>query len=400
MAAVLVAVSLVAASACGGGGAASGPPPVKIGALVPITGLGLNYYAAAFRASVKDINAHGGIKGRPVQLEICDDRSDPMQAQVCARQLVSDGVIATAANISEFSMVEGPILDEAGIPQIGSEALNPEDFSLPTAFPMDGGILVQMAGGIVGMKRRGLHALFMATLDSPPGRGLVQFAGGLVRSADINVVGAAYIPAAAADVSAYVQAAMQSKADVVFSGLPPTLTYPFLYASKLAGARYLIMVPNGEFTPKDIAAFGGPNAITENDIMFAALPPLTATDRFPALRTFASDMDTELATGDTAAAAEHRTGGSLVAWLTVQIIAREAAALDTVDAPSLLRAFRTKPTIDTLGLTPPWSPGRAGLPNFPRVTNLYGYLSSQHNGVEVLTDPTPFNPFEFLRLAG
>ena len=69
-----------------------------------------------------------------------------------------------------------------------------------------------------------------------------------------------------------------------------------------------------------------------------------------------------------------------------------------MDAAHLLESLRTKPVIDTLGLTPPWSPGQTGLPNLPRVTNLYGYLSTQRNGVEVLADPTPINPFLLLRL--
>jgi hypothetical protein len=51
-------------------------------------------------------------------------------------------------------------------------------------------------------------------------------------------------------------------------------------------------------------------------------------------------------------------------------------------------------------MTPPWAPGRTGLPIAPRATNLSGYLISQRNGVEVLVDPTPFDPFQALGLAG
>jgi len=397
-AAVVGLVGLLAAGC--GESAPTGPRPIKIGALVPVSALALDYYVAGFEAAARDINGRGGVRGRPVEVEICDDRNDPNEAQACARQLVSDGVIATAASISVFSMVEGPILDEAGIPQVGNEAINPEDSNLPTAFPLDGGIVTQMAGGIVGIKRRGLHTMFVVTLDTPPGRTIVQLAGQLVRPAEIGMAGAAYVPAAASDLTSYVQAAMQSRADVVFPALPPYLTLPFLMASRHAGARYLIMVPYGEFTPRDIAMMGGRDAITENDIEFTALPPLSATDRFPAVAEFASDMDAELAAGDAGAAAELRTGGTLQAWLTVQIIAREASELTTIDAPSLLRALRTRPTVDTMGLTPPWAPSRTGPPGFPRATNLFGYLVSQWSGVEVLTDPTPFSPFQVLRLSG
>jgi ABC-type branched-subunit amino acid transport system substrate-binding protein len=396
LAVVLAMVSLAAVAGCGGGGTA-GPAPIRIGALVPLSGFGLSYYASAFQAAVRSINAQGGIKGRRIEMDVCDDHSDPNEAQACARKLVGDGVIATAANVSEFSMVEGPILDEAGIAQVGSEAISPEDFTLPTAFPLDGGIFVQAAGGIVGVKRRGLHSLFAVTIDTPAGRTLVGSVSQVAKAAGIDVTGSAYIPEAASNLTAYVQAAMQSKADVVFPGLPPSATIPFLQVSRLLGARYLIMVPAGEFTPADIAAMGGARAVTENDIEFAALPPISAADRFPALKAFLADMDAQLAAGDGNAAPEHRTGGSVAAWLCIQIIAKLASALPRIDAAGILDALRTSPTVDTLGLTPPWAPGRTGLPSMPRVTNVFGYLSTQKNGVEVLSDPTPFNPLQVMR---
>jgi hypothetical protein len=87
----------------------------------------------------------------------------------------------------------------------------------------------------------------------------------------------------------------------------------------------------------------------------------------------------------------------VAAWLCIQIIAKLASALPRIDAAGILDALRTSPTVDTLGLTPPWAPGRTGLPSMPRVTNVFGYLSTQKNGVEVLSDPTPFNPLQVMR---
>jgi ABC-type branched-subunit amino acid transport system substrate-binding protein len=394
---VLTAATLAAVLGCGDG-AANGPRPITIGALVPVTGLGLPYYMAAFSAAVRSINAHGGIRGRPVRLENCDDRNDPNLAQACARQLVGDGVVATVGDISTFSMVEAPILDEAGIAQVGNTALNPEDSTLPTAFPLTGGLVDLMAGSLVGMKRRGLHSLFVVTTDTPPGRLIVQLAGQLVRGAGVSLAGASYTPLAATDLGAYVQAAVQSKTEVVFPALAPPMTIQYAMASRHGGAKYQIAVPYGEFRPRDIEQMGGRQAITENDIEFSTLPPLSAADRFPAIRAFLADMDAEQRAGDSSATPELRTGGSLTAWLCVQIVARLAATLPTVDAPAMLRALRTSSTVDTLGLTPPWTPGRTGLPTAPRLTNLFGYLVSQRNGVEVLVDPTPFDPLQALGL--
>jgi ABC-type branched-subunit amino acid transport system substrate-binding protein len=389
----------VLGTACAGQ-APPGPTPVRIGSLISAAGLGLNDYQAAFRAAERSINAHGGIRGRPVVVEVCDDRNDPNLAQACARQLVAHGVVATAGDVSELTMVEGPILNEAGIPRVGNFPLNPEDSTLPNAFPLEGGLFTQMAGDLVGLRRRGLHTLFVVTVDTPPARTQFQLATTLLRAADVTVSGVAYLPAAATDFTPYVRAAMQSHADVVFPLLPRTMALPYLVTGVRMGARPVYMMPFGVFQPSDLARLGGDRAALENDVEFSATPPLSAGDRFPAIRAFQADMDAELAAGDRAAAPGLRSVGAMGSWLAVQIIARLAATLPTVDAPGLTRALRTRATVDTLGMTPPWTPGQTGPPPFTRVTNLSGYLLTRREGQSVLVEPEPFNPFALLRAAG
>jgi ABC-type branched-subunit amino acid transport system substrate-binding protein len=388
----VLALGLVV-GACGDSTSA-GRAPIRIGSLVPVTGLQLPNWEAALRASARDVNAHGGIRGRRVEIDNCDDQNDPNLAESCARQLVADGVVATAGNITGFSMVEAPILDEAGISQVGSVALNQEDLTLPTAFPLDGGGIGQIAGSVFGTRRRGLHSFFLATYDTPPGRLEVEFAKQIARAAGVEFAGQAYIPPAASDFTPYAQAAVQAHADVVWPGIAPFQTVQLLAAAQRIGARYLVAFPHGQLEPRDLATLGGAKGITENSIEFGALPPVTATDQFPALRTFKADMDAELAAGNPAAAPDQRTAGSVTAWLAVQVIARLAASLPTADAASVLHALRTSATVDTLGLTPPWAPGRTGPALFPRVTNPTGYFITQHNGVEVLAEPALFDPFQ------
>jgi hypothetical protein len=391
---VLVAASLLAAGCTGS--VVSGPAPIRIGALVPVTGLGLSNYLAAFRAAVRSINAHGGVRGRPVLLENCDDQNDANLAQSCARQLASDYVIATASDASGFSMVEGPILDNMGIPQVGNAPLNPEDSTLPTSFPITGGPLAQVAGGIVGMKRRGLQSLFVAASDSPSGHNTVMLADKVTKAGQVSL-SSTFVPVSAADLSAYIKAAMQSKAEVVFPALTPAQTIQFVKTSKAAGASYTIMVPYGQFSPRDILAMGGPGALTENDIEFSAVPPLSAADQFSAIKLFTADMDAELAAGDMDAAADLRSGGSLSAWLSVQIIFKLASTLGTINASTIWAALLTYPSVDTLGLTPTWIPSKSGPSGSARLTNLNGYLVTQHRGQEVLDgDGKPLNPLQVL----
>jgi branched-chain amino acid transport system substrate-binding protein len=398
--AVAVALAGLAATACGTGGAVPGLPPVRLGALVPVSAPGMSSYAAALRAAVRGVNARGGIKGRPVELELCDDGGDPSEAQACARQLAADNVIATVGDSSGFSMVEGPILDAMGVPRVGNVPVNSEDLTLPTAFPLTGGLVGLVAGGLVGMRRRGFQSLFIAWSDTPSGRSTVPTATALLKAAGITLADSTSVPLAASDIGPYVQAAIQSRAQVVLPSLSRSQTLDFVSASRAAGATYAIMLPYGLFGGRDIARLGGSEARTENDIEFSTVPPLSASDQFPAIRRFTADLDAELARGDAAAAADERRGDGLVAWLSVQVVARLASQLGLVNASSIWGALLTNQTVDTLGLTAPWTPRKAGPSQTPRLTNLNGYLVTQRGGVETLADPTPLNPLQTLGVSG
>ncbi|MBO0687321.1 MAG: ABC transporter substrate-binding protein, partial [Candidatus Dormibacteraeota bacterium] len=275
--------------------------------------------------------------------------------------------------------------------QVGGEALNPEDTSLPTAFPLDGGIVTQVIGDVIGIKARGLHSLFVVTLDTPSGQLTAALAAQAARAVGIQMLGVAYAPQAAADFTPYVQAAQQSHADVVWPALLEPWLGQFLAASKTVGAKYVITAAYGAWSPRDIAELGGAHSPTEGSIEFGPVPPVTATAEFPALRTFKSDLDAEWAAGDKDAAPDLRSGGPLMAWVAVEAIAKVASTLPSVDSASLLKALRTSPQVDTLGLTPPWTPGRTGPPAFPRVTNPFGYLTTQQDGVQTLVNPQPIN---------
>lgn len=93
------------------------PSAIKIGGLIPVTGLGLAPNLAALKASARDVNAHGGIHGRRVEIDECDDRNNPNNAEACARQMVRDGVVATAGTVTTFGELEAPVLDAAGTPR-------------------------------------------------------------------------------------------------------------------------------------------------------------------------------------------------------------------------------------------------------------------------------------------
>jgi branched-chain amino acid transport system substrate-binding protein len=112
--------------------AAAGPPtgdPIRIGAIVSATGpaspLG-EPERAALQMLQEKYNEAGGVLGRPIEIIIEDDQSNPQNAVTAANKLIQqDNVVALlAATISPSSLAVKPIAAQAGIPQMAMAAAN------------------------------------------------------------------------------------------------------------------------------------------------------------------------------------------------------------------------------------------------------------------------------------
>ncbi|MHB9148745.1 MAG: ABC transporter substrate-binding protein [Thermoleophilia bacterium] len=153
MAAVLAALGLVWLVGCGGGDsttttaapattettavvttdttAPAGPSgdPIVIGAIVSATGpaspLG-EPERAVLEMMQAQINDAGGVLGRPVEIIIEDDQSNPKEAVTATQKLIQqDKIVALiSASISASTLATKPITAEAGIPQLAMAASN------------------------------------------------------------------------------------------------------------------------------------------------------------------------------------------------------------------------------------------------------------------------------------
>ena len=70
---------------------AQGTQPIRIGIVIPLTGATSQFGAtmsAAAKIAVSDVNAAGGVAGRPIEVLIEDDQSNPEAAVRAARKLI------------------------------------------------------------------------------------------------------------------------------------------------------------------------------------------------------------------------------------------------------------------------------------------------------------------------
>lgn len=96
----------------------------------PMTGkeatFGAQFLAGA-SAAVADINAKGGVLGKPLKLIIGDDQCDPKQARAVAEQLSASGAVLVAGHFcSSSSIPASSVYNEQGVVQISPGSTNPD----------------------------------------------------------------------------------------------------------------------------------------------------------------------------------------------------------------------------------------------------------------------------------
>lgn len=71
-----------------------------------------NYFA---KIAEKEINASGGIAGRPLEMKDCDTAMDPSRAASCIKKAVEKSLIILGPSMSFDGKVAGPIASKAGV---------------------------------------------------------------------------------------------------------------------------------------------------------------------------------------------------------------------------------------------------------------------------------------------
>ena len=147
--------------------------PVTVGVTGPLTGPNAEYGAEwkrGFDLALDEINAAGGVGGRPLAYRFEDSQSDPRQAVAVAQKFVSDpAIVAELGDLSSTaSMAASPIYQRNGLVQFGFTNSHPDFtkggdhmWSIATTQADDQPDLAQLAVGELGFKK--LAVLHLAT---------------------------------------------------------------------------------------------------------------------------------------------------------------------------------------------------------------------------------------------
>jgi branched-chain amino acid transport system substrate-binding protein len=137
---------------------------VRIGVFMSTTGTTANFGISSvngIKMAADEINAAGGINGKPVDLLVQDDRSDASEAATIVTKFVTqDQVHAVIGEVaSSRSIAAAPIAQNAKIPMLTPSSTNPEvtkkgDFIFRSCFidPYQGAAIAQFAAKTLGAK--------------------------------------------------------------------------------------------------------------------------------------------------------------------------------------------------------------------------------------------------------
>lgn len=124
-----------AAESAASGSAPSGDP-IIIGMDEDSTGPGASYSTIAgqtVRDAIEQVNAEGGILGRPVELVVENDESDPTKTPSVLRKLLDAGSVALILQSSGAAIAQAkPVVEEAGV-----IAVAPTSISQSVGLPPD-----------------------------------------------------------------------------------------------------------------------------------------------------------------------------------------------------------------------------------------------------------------------
>lgn len=198
----------------------------------------------AVNLAVEEVNAAGGIHGRPIAIRTFDTASRPEQAAIATRQFAEDdGALAVIGPFSSSECrVAFPVGDRLGIAQMAIASSAP-GLAAPFRFAFrntsDEAYLFERLLGVV--RERGIetrNAAIAYTTDEVIGRSMgTSVFPNLLQAAGIPVTGTVSFPVAAFDMSAQVAQMRGAAPDLVCMGGPPETAIVLVREMRRQGMR-------------------------------------------------------------------------------------------------------------------------------------------------------------------
>ena len=382
-------------SAAGSAAAKSGSSTITVGTAISVNSPVLNdaERKAGVEAAISDINAAGGISGHQVKLDFCDTQYSVNGEIDCARQMVTDHVVAVINPDFLADQTGEPykILAQAGIPVVGDSGLSPAGMASPNSFPLAGGLPGWVFGADDNAIRAGATKVAVVSDTNPAAEfaGKLAAAGlALAKVKPVAVVTAD--PSSDPTLSSAAAKAIAGGVNGIVVAMSPENLPKFVVAVRQAGYKGIIsslsaIVPNQIIAALKTAA---------NGILLSSQTAQVTDTANSGVAKFLADMKKY----QPSAVLDERTE---TGWAAMMLFEKVAASLSSFTPATVMQAMKTVSTPIDLQIIGPWKSAGATSPikTFPQLgfnpTVSYGVVKDG----QTVTDQTKGFPNPFVNLA-
>jgi ABC-type branched-subunit amino acid transport system substrate-binding protein len=378
-------------SSAGSSSTASSAPkgkPIVIGVINDATrpdGLSAAYIPQAAEVRAEAINAAGGIKGRPVKVVACDTKGDPNTATACARTMVSDGAVAVVGMVTIYEAQIFPVLEQAGIPAVGTIPVSSVGLTAKDSFAFTPGIIATFLGGPGLLAQLGAKSPSLVYPSNIPNTSaaLVKIWGVGVGSAKIKSGPIAGYALGTTNFNAAAVKAVGGGADGTFAFGSGPSQGPLIKAIQQQNSKLQIATLTETLTVKTLEYLG---ARADGVASVSFLSP--ATSDVPGVKMFNADVDKYQKD-------MNRTETAIMSWMGVWTLERLFKDMPTIDRPSVMAAMSKLTDFDEGGIVPPTTTTKKATdyPGMDRVYNATVVYSKVKDGKAYPIDGKFVNPF-------
>jgi branched-chain amino acid transport system substrate-binding protein len=203
---------------------ALGAEPVKLGFFMSITGRDASFGEASLngaRLAVDQVNAAGGVLGRPLELFVEDNRSLPGESATAVKKLISrDNVAALIGECSSARTLEAAsVAQAAGVPLVTPASTSPKVTEVGDAVfrvcfvdSFQGEVIATFARRRLGLKR----AALLVDAQAPYSVGLADYFSRTFRALGGEIVASQKYSGSATDFRAQLTAIRAAGPDALF----------------------------------------------------------------------------------------------------------------------------------------------------------------------------------------
>jgi branched-chain amino acid transport system substrate-binding protein len=249
--------------------------PIKIGVIQPLSGpvaASGNYVRMGAEIARDWLNAKGGVLGRPVQLLVEDNKSDPKEAATAAEKLiVRDKVpVIVGAWGSSMTLAAMPKLEEYGVPMVveTSSAATITKRGNPWIFRISPPSEMEALGLQRYLKDFGIKQADFLAVNTDWGRGAATAFADILKKSGSGVGATEFMDQAATDMNAQITKIKAGGADTLFlTTSVEQITLVLKQAQEQRLARKIITT-GGSSSPSQLIKQAGPAAEGTYHILF------------------------------------------------------------------------------------------------------------------------------------